>query len=352
MKVLFVAEPLSNHVLDNLFNSISDKISIVASIQAFWDRTGSFDIIHLHWPESLFDWHIPKSNDIELLIDTLSFWRSKSKITITIHNQLSHRRYKLDRQLYREVYQFCDGMIHFGSFSYNLFKEKYPCMHSIIPHIQYADHYPHVNKFIARKKLGISNREKLFVIPGQIRNLSEQRIIEHGLKSIKGPLKAIFLRKYLNRRKSIRTFPFHIFKWLFGKATMSIRELLNRRYSIDYLCNYMTDKELNYYLKAADIIIVPRINALNSGVLILGLSFGKIVVGPKTGNLTEILKKTGNPFWCPKSPESFLRALRMAINSVGSDLGHKNRKYADQYLSSQNVGSSHIRHYHDVLNFI
>jgi hypothetical protein len=48
-------------------------------------------------------------------------------------------------------------------------------------------------------------------------------------------------------------------------------------------------------MNAADIVFLPRFEVLNSGVLLLAYSFNKIVVGPSSGSVGEILALSKNP---------------------------------------------------------
>ena len=54
---------------------------------------------------------------------------------------------------------------------------------------------------------------------------------------------------------------------------------------------------------------------MNGGFLVnipLAFLFHKIVVGPNTGNIGELLKNTGNPTFNPNHKADIIRALKMA----------------------------------------
>ncbi|SKB98341.1 hypothetical protein SAMN05660226_04135 [Parapedobacter luteus] len=60
---------------------------------------------------------------------------------------------------------------------------------------------------------------------------------------------------------------------------------------IHYHKSVISDEMMSVYFSAADIIIIPRIEVLNSGNVTLGAQFGKLVIGPGTGNIKEDLER-------------------------------------------------------------
>ena len=70
--------------------------------------------------------------------------------------------------------------------------------------------------------------------------------------------------------------------------------------------------EMQLFLNAADIVVLPYIRSLNSGVLMLAFTFGVPVVAPAVGGIAEaITPQTGRTF-DPADEASLLRALEAA----------------------------------------
>jgi beta-1,4-mannosyltransferase len=72
------------------------------------------------------------------------------------------------------------------------------------------------------------------------------------------------------------------------------------------------DGELQYYLRAADVAVLPYQRSLNSGVLMLALSFGLPVVAPDTPATAEILTEDVARIFRPGDQGSLSNALASA----------------------------------------
>jgi len=107
---------------------------------------------------------------------------------------------------------------------------------------------------------------------------------------------------------------------------------------------------VQYYLNAADVLIVQRWNPLNSSNLILGMTFGKVVIGPNTGNVQGILKATGNPVFDQCDEESVVQAITEGLRLSGCGLGDRNREYAMQVLNPERVAQAQIDVYTQLLS--
>src|SRR5690606_29702170 len=74
--------------------------------------------------------------------------------------------------------------------------------------------------------------------------------------------------------------------------------------------------EVQIYLRAADIVLAPYGHTLNSGYVLLALSFGRPVVAPASGSLAAILKRPCAELYDPDDPEGFAKALARADRLV------------------------------------
>jgi glycosyltransferase involved in cell wall biosynthesis len=67
--------------------------------------------------------------------------------------------------------------------------------------------------------------------------------------------------------------------------------------------------EMQVFLRAADIVVLPYLRSLNSGVLMLALSFGIPVVAPAVGGIAEVVTPEIGRTFVPGDRESFVAAL-------------------------------------------
>ena len=87
------------------------------------------------------------------------------------------------------------------------------------------------------------------------------------------------------------------------------------------------DHEVDVYVKAADALFIPRYEALNSGNVFLGFTFGKPVIGPAIGNIGEVLTLTGNPTFDPRHVKSIAWALAAVRREELAALGTRNAQW-------------------------
>jgi glycosyltransferase involved in cell wall biosynthesis len=70
--------------------------------------------------------------------------------------------------------------------------------------------------------------------------------------------------------------------------------------------------EMQLFLRAADIAVLPYLRSLNSGVLMLALSFGLPVVAPAVGGIAEVVTPEIGRTFVPGDGESLVAALLAA----------------------------------------
>jgi glycosyltransferase involved in cell wall biosynthesis len=108
--------------------------------------------------------------------------------------------------------------------------------------------------------------------------------------------------------------------------------------------SFVPEDETQVYLNAADVLFIPRLRVLNSGNVTLGMTFGRVVVGPDSWDVGELLKSTGNPVFDPAVPSSASAALSLGFElATQGTVGPANRnlalsqwsveKCADQYYA-------------------
>lgn len=104
-------------------------------------------------------------------------------------------------------------------------------------------------------------------------------------------------------------------------------------------------EEVQVYLKAADLVFVPRFNTLNSGNVALGFTFGKVVTGPGYGVIGETLNKTGNPVFDPVDLNSVCDAISAGFELAEAGHGIKNKEYANHHMKWEDIGVDTLKAY-------
>lgn len=348
MRVLItINRRINNTIINRYYEGISPHAEVLCSSLAFWDSNINFDIIHIHWPETLIHFYQYDANLLTLFDKRLSYWKeNNAKIVLTYHNEKPHNQRELDSDIYNLINKYVDGFIHLGNYSYStyinstIFGSK---KNVLIYHPDYFNIENKVSKSEARKHLGLDKNLHLFLSFGIIRTQEEENFLIKAFKQLKLEKKTLIIpNSYTLKNKTGYSKPLMKIKYY-------IRKYLLKRKHIIIDENYIADNFIQYYMNAADIVISPRLNTLNSGVVIMGFSFSKIVIGPSIGNIKELLELNGNPTFNPNDASSLTKAMEQAIHNH-SNIGLKNKEFIELQCNFKKIGLQHIEFYKKVID--
>jgi beta-1,4-mannosyltransferase len=168
-----------------------------------------------------------------------------------------------------------------------------------IPHPHYIGSYPDiVSRDQARYDLGLQPDEMVYAFVGAIKPYK-------GLEQLLDAFDAV-LEDGRPRRLLVAGLP---------DEDAQTQKLLDRCLLHPYVELHPTripDGELQYYLRAADVAVLPYQRSLNSGVLMLALSFGLPVVAPDIPATAEILTVDVARTFQPGDQASLTAALASA----------------------------------------
>lgn len=339
MKILCVTPDTLNAYHSNINNTIKKEFpqcKIKLGIEDFWNKSGDYDIIHLQWPEALFNW---KENvgqkDLHDLVECLNYWKGKAKLLITRHNASPYlHNNKFYEEIYEEIFKAVSTIIHLDNYSVGEFSRHYPdvqVQHVVIPIGAYTN-YPNVlSKTEARKKLRISDKKFVILVFGSIRTEEEKILI----------LESFDLIKIKNKILLVSRWPYYPERWKRWKEY--VQHYWSSKYHIK--SHEVADNDVQIYLNASDILLIPRRKALNSSMLTLGVTFGKTVVGPNIGSIGEILNRIGNPTFEPDDINSVTAAIIKAKQLNENGKGEENRQYALKYWNPELIAKDHFELY-------
>ena len=92
---------------------------------------------------------------------------------------------------------------------------------------------------------------------------------------------------------------------------------------------FIPAEELQVYLNAADVVVLPYKDILTSGAAVLAMSFGKPVIAPKLGCVAELIEEgVGGFLYDPEDEDGLLNAMRKAITANLRALGEYNLQKA------------------------
>lgn len=309
--------------LNSFFEEISKCSRYNYNYIDFLNSICSDAVLIIHWPESLIDWKKPNRLLIERVEKQLIEYKPIGNIIYVVNNFQSHaQNSSWSKKLYRLVEEQADAHVHLGTYSLKKFELKYPSINQVlIDHPLYLKAYTVSDRLVARHEMKLPIEATVFIAPGRIRNKKEASMVINAFEKLKIDPK-ILLIPFM--RDPFREFDFKGRTRL--KKLLDIKKLLRKLYrksgaSQNIWLNYnsMSARELGKRLSAADVVIIPRVTTLNSGVFYLAMTFKKIVVGPNVGNLGELLTEFGLPKFNPYDINEISSAIDDAFNLVGNE---------------------------------
>ena len=372
MKVYFVVKEPSertiNHFVSSLGNALQKQgCEVVYGWERLWTNDVlECDIVHFQWPEFIFGSDIKHISDekVERLRLRLVLLKEKEiKVFLQIHNLKPHgNQYKNVLRLYELLYQHADVMVHMGKYSRDLLQPQYPnAQHVVIPHHIYDEIYSFdYTREEARKRLRLPLDRQVVLSFGKFRNEQERNFIL-SLKNKcssqpPAPLKGEKATECaatppLGGRGA--NSPIVLMPGFYRETlhTWNPKKLVTRLYhTLCYklkgikFCNEVIPSDLmQCYFCAADVVLLQRLDILNSGNLPMAFAAGKVVVGPNVGNVGQILNETGNFTFDPHDIKSAESALQKALTETTK--GKENKTYATEHWSSDLIATTLLKYY-------
>jgi glycosyltransferase involved in cell wall biosynthesis len=361
MEVLIANIPLpQNRFLVDLNAAIGKSARITHDEQLFWDRRGEFDVVHLHFPEYMTHAHEDayqrglEQSLIDATEDCLAWWGRRAKLVITRHVLLPHDALTDPQweKMYEAVYRQVHAVVHFASASVDEFRERYrntqfahgEPLHAVIPHHNYASLPNAISRTEARRRLGISEGRRVMLVFGAIRNFEERDLILRTFQSLRIPGKLLLVSRWKEQLAKVR--------WI--RLKYWLRDLNRLYYKLhpDYQFNYgfVEESDTRLWLNASDVLFIPRLKVLNSGNITLGMTFGKVVVGPDSWDVGQLLRETGNPVFDPKRPETAVQAVEEGFRlAAAGRVGAANQQLALSEWTAEKCAAQYLQVFTEVL---
>lgn len=299
---------------------------VIYGADNLFEQTVQADVLHLHWPEAFYRWtgHGPLERRAARFIASIDAYKdSGAKIVWTIHNLTPHEHpdNKFDRKIYQQVLDRTDLLLHHCPQSQAalavLYKIPSDIGQLVAPHGHYLS-YPHgMTREKARAQLGIQDDAYVFLQFGMLRGYKGLGTLFDAWRKIRTPNKHLLIAgkyhpatgRYAWREK------LHMFR---ARHTSGISMHLNS----------IPQDEIQVFLAAADCMVLTHSRGLNSGVAVLGMTFGKVVVGPRLGCIEWVLDSGANIAYEPGNLNALVDAMERAPGLDAASSGATNRAVA------------------------
>lgn len=287
MRIL--AAPAFKNSRDNpynatLYSALSVRGVEVKEFSRYNAFRGRWDIVHVHWPDLLLHASDPITTLLRIFYFLLRLAYAKefgAKIFWTVHNIQPHstKHPIVERWLWRWFLPLVDASIHLSESGRTLAMESFPRLSTkpnfVISHGHYRDCYRNdVDREQARTRLGICDGTPVIGFVGQIKLYKNVPALVRGFLAL----------------------PFDATLLVAGKLDHAEKELVSLvQNQSRIVCRFemIPEDEMQVYLNACDLTVFPYREILNSGSVILALSFDRPVLAPAKGAMAEVQKVVG-----------------------------------------------------------
>jgi len=287
------------------------------------------DLLHLHWPEEFYRWRGEGSTAAraEHFLARLSELRTAGvPLVWTVHNLAPHdvADASIDAKAYQAVIDSADAIHHHCDCSIKALAERYPVSATtrqfVQPHGHYLSYPNTISREEARRELGIAADARVFLQFGQIRGYKGLNLLLSAFDRLKLDRKFLLVAGLYNP-------PTGHGAWL-----DRLRLAWRKRRSQDFLLHgrSIDSDRIQVYMNAADCLVLSHTAGLNSGVAVLGMTFGKPLIGPELGCLNWVLQQGANQTYAAGDLIALVSAMRELFDDPAAMAasGEKNRHTA------------------------
>ncbi len=283
------------------------------------------DILHIHWPENLYDKDcVPFDKPDDVIKKRIKWYKEQgTRIFLTVHNLQPHDeiKRKTRRSIYESVLENTDIIIHHGQASIRLMKEVYPKIvkktHIICPHGHYLIHYRTVPKREARNHLKLPQHAFVILNFGRVRPYKDFELLRKIFRKWIHPDKLLLVAGKYDYKESPLSRLHRKGMELVGRYARRERFYFKR----------VKTEDIGYYFAAADLLLLSHKEGLTSGVLPMAATYNMPVVYPDIGNFREQMEGwIGENYQCGDI-ESALVALDTIVRRMDEGLDMDNKTW-------------------------
>jgi len=286
LRVLMFPKHSDNPYLQTLSESLERR---GARIDDFTYRRAireRYDVLHIHWPDlhlqARSSWRaLAKHARLALLLAVLR--ARKTHIVWTMHNLKPHEaHHDLATKLFPMWFpRLCTHVIALTMNGLESARELYPSLRSkvsaVIPHGHYRAAYASApSRESSRAQLGLPSRFT-FLFFGNIRPYKNVPLLIEAFKALPREDIQLVIAGQPGRTVDV----------------VELEQLAATDERIRLHAQFVPEERVPLLMGAADVVVLPFDSILNSGSVLLALSFNRTVLAPRMGSLPEIQHRVG-----------------------------------------------------------
>lgn len=247
------------------------------------------DILHLHWaPTNRIRGEkraVVKRTSSEMLWLLALARRRGMKVVWTAHNVTAHDKLEhpdLEAKYWPRVADHLSAIISLSKAGTNVIRDRHAPLATVPAfvsrHGNYRGAYPrNLGRDKARDTLGIPADAKVLSFVGQVRPYKNLPALLRAFSKMEDPSAVLLIAGKLK---------------LYDR-TAEFEELVAGDLRVKVFREFVPGDKVQLYLEAADLVVLPFRETLNSGSAILGLSFDRPVLVPGHASLAELAREIG-----------------------------------------------------------
>ncbi len=284
---------------------------------------GSVDILHLHWLELLYTAPQLSQSLRRLLAVLLGLYWAKADgcaVVYTVHNLKPHEQAfpALRRLADATIFRWADALhVHDEAARSNVATThgRQRGVH-VIPHGSYLGAYPNTcSRAEARERLGLGNDRFVYLFLGQVRRY-------------KGIEELIAAFGELADASSELVIAGHVHDPTYATE---LAAQTRGRDSIHTWFEYVQDHEVQYFMRACDVCVLPYRDVTTSGAGVLAFSFGRPIVAPALGGFVALCANGRGYAYDPADAQGLQQALWQARHADVHEAGERALVWAEEH---------------------
>jgi glycosyltransferase involved in cell wall biosynthesis len=217
---------------------------------------------------------------------------------------------------------YADVLVHHCDCSVEQLEARYPLArtrpHAVSPHGHFMGYPQGSSRNEARQRLGLKADSTVFLQFGQVRAYKGLYTMLDAFGDLDLPGKHLLIAgRYAPSAEGPGLGERLRLQWLkraSRKVSMHLREIGN--------------EEVQHYMAAADVLVLTHRAGLNSGVAVLGMSFGIRVVAPDLGCIPAVLGEGANFVYPAGNRAALVKAMKDAAQADAAQAMRSNRTAA------------------------
>jgi beta-1,4-mannosyltransferase len=291
------------------------------------DAHGYPDVLHLHWTNRFLDSPTGQksgSKALQFLSDVMTVAARGTKVVWTLHNLYDHegRGRRTEHRFNRLLASLCDRLLVHSEAARATIEQAYQLPRSVrhrirvVPHAHFVGSYPgHVSRADARARFGIAEHQTVFLFFGQIRPYKGLReLLDAFVKLDCADAKLLIAGRAVD-----------------GATADEVQRSANSDPRILTALRFIPEDEVQLFMSAADIVVLPYRDILTSGSAILAMSFAKAVLMPSLPATREAIADDTDWLYDARQPSSLLEKMQWAMSANYGAVGTRHQSRVLQH---------------------